>query len=216
MRSSRNLGFVVVVVMVTGVTPVLSSCTSSGEEEQRARAEPPSDRETAVSRVPEPVLAPEDLAVGSAKYEVHEISSASYVGRERLSAEVTTLETESARIVEAMMRAAVHVHRTNRFPDAVAVRLWEVWPPPELSQEEFDRLETSEEIRAYMRIRRAQRFEVYALDGCGWSGDPKPDRVRCDGPIWSFAAAELPAWILRDSPRVLSDPTANGWALRVW
>lgn len=163
-------------------------------------------------------LTAEELAAGSARFEVHEVSeSVSFSPRDhRVTAEVTTPETEPERVVEALMRAAVSVHRKNGSPFAVMVRLWETWPPPEHSQEEFAGLETGEEIEAYYRIRDALRYEVYALDGCGWSDNPPHGAIRCSGPVWTFEREELPAWILRDSPDVLTNPRANGWSLRVW
>ena len=142
------------------------------------------------------VLTPEELAAGSATYTIHEVNAAlSFTHRDRVAAEVTTPETEPDRVVEALMRAAIDVHRANGLPFAVMVRLWDTWPTTEVS---------------------AQRHEVYALDGCGWAGEPAAGRVRCDGPIWTLEVSEIPAWILRDSPGVLTDPRQNGWALRVW
>ncbi|MDE2879646.1 hypothetical protein [Candidatus Palauibacter soopunensis] len=135
--------------------------------------------------------------MGSARFEVHVISEPlSFPPRDhRVVAEVTTPETEPERVVEALMRAAVSVHRENGFPFAVMVRLWDGWP----NADTF-----------------AKRVEVYALDGCGWSDDPPRNSARCSGPVWTFERDELPAWILRDSPDVLTNPRANGWALRVW
>ncbi len=142
-------------------------------------------------------LTAEERAAGSARFEVHVISEPlSFPPRDhRVMAEVTTPETEPARVVEALMRAAVSVHRESGFPFAVMVRLWDGWP----NADSF-----------------AKRVEVYALDGCGWSNDPPRHAVRCSGPVWTFERDELPAWMLRDSPDVLTNPLANGWSLRVW
>ncbi len=157
-------------------------------------AEPTTTAEAAPPAFP---LTTEELAAGSARFEVHEVSeAASFPPRDhRVVAEVTTPETEPERVVEALMRAAFSVHRENGLPFAVMVRLWDAWP----NSDTF-----------------ANRVEVYALDGCGWSADPPRGAVRCSRPVWTLERDELPAWILRASSDVLTNPRANGWSLHIW
>lgn len=90
-------------------------------------AEPTTTAEAAPPAFP---LTTEELAAGSARFEVHEVSeAASFPPRDhRVVAEVTTPETEPERVVEALMRAAFSVHRENGLPFAVMVRLWDAWP----------------------------------------------------------------------------------------
>lgn len=165
-------------------------CTSPEDETERGAVS------SAAVESTETVLTPEELAAGAAGYTIHEVNPAvSFTRRNRVTAEVTTPETEPDRVVEALMRAAVDVHQANGLPAAVMVRLWDTWPT---------------------LARFTRRYEVYALDGCGWSGEPTAGRARCDGPIWTLEASEIPAWILRDSPGVLADPRQNGWALQIW
>ena len=164
--------------------------TGGRPDDTEAASAPTSDQGSG----PEDVLTPEDLVAGPAEYVIHEVSDFSFgIIRSRRAAEVTTPETDPLRVVEALMRAAIEVQLGNDLPDAVKVRMWEVWPPPpEPSQEDFDGWNT-EQMEAYFRQSSARRVITYAPDRCGWSGQ------ECDGTLWDgVTTEEMPAWMLRD------------------
>lgn len=169
-------------------------CGVERDEAPRAPERPPQPAESFVAEPPP----------DPARYTVHDIVDHSVgILRYRLTVEMTTPETDSTRIVEAMMRAALEVHSRYQ-PDVVGARLWRVWPPPpELSQEEFDVL-TADEMTTYFRQRWALRTVHYALDRCGWTGRD------CDRTLWDdVAPREMPKSLLKVCPRVMTEPC--GW-----
>lgn len=115
-----------------------------------------------------------------ARYFVHEIKDHSFgVIRSRLTVEMTTPETDSARVVEAMMRAALDVHSRHRA-DVVGVRLWVARPPPPFAV--------------------AKKTMDYAPDRCGWTGDD------CDRTLWDgVTPREMPEWLRGICPRVMTE-----------
>ena len=114
---------------------------------------------------PAPVPKPENT-IGSRTYTVAEEKDSSFGNvRSRVILEIESDDatTEHAQI-ETMMKAAVKRHRQD-WPDAVSVRYWKSY---EDDQNITNRL-------------------IYAVDGCGWSGDP------CTGEIWSdISRGEIP------------------------
>lgn len=91
-------------VLVVGVG-VLLGCS-------RPASEAPPETEPSTFALTE-----EERAAGPARFEVHEVSEPmSFPPRDhRVVAEVTTPETEPERVIEALMRAAVSVHRKAAF-----------------------------------------------------------------------------------------------------
>ena len=176
---------------------VLLACDGDRPGEAREEGGPPA----AAVPEPEPESEPE-LPPDPAQYTIHDVKDYSFgVIRDRLTIEMTTPETDSTRITEAMMRAALEVH-SHRSPDVVHVRRWEVWPvPPEPSQAVFDSW-TWERKETYLRQSAAIEYSVYyALDRCGWTGSD------CDGTVWDgISLGKVPAWIRKRCPQLLQRP----------
>ena len=159
---------------------------------------------------PGDVLTSEDLLAGSAEYVIHEVSDFSFgTIRSRISADVTTPETDPARVVEALMRAAMEIQLGGDMPDVVDVSLWEIWPRPEPpSQGEFEEWDAKQR-EDYLRQGVSIRSITYAPDRCGWTGEV------CDGTLWDdVTAQEMPAWMLRACPRIMERPC--GWWTPRW
>lgn len=116
--------------------------------------------------------------------------------RARLVVEITTGETATSRIMEAMMRTAMTIalERKNEYgdlPDVVQVGVLEAWPRPEFS--------------AYTHS------VYYAPDRCGWTGAER----ECDGRFWDpfigVTDEDIPEWIHAACDDVLRIPC--GWWL---
>lgn len=118
---------------------------------------------------PAPVPKPENT-IGSRTYTVAEEKNHSFGSiRSRVTLEIESenATTEQAQI-ETMMKAAVERHRQN-WPDAVSVRYWKSYKDDQIITNSLD----------------------YAVDGCGWAGDP------CTGEIWSDVfQGEIPAHLM--------------------
>ena len=117
-----------------------------------------------------------------AEFVIHEVVNAT-VGRTRIFAEVTTPETDSTRVMEALMAAATWLQEASGR-DAVTVRLWRAWPsdPP------------------------ITRSVDYAPDGCGWTGYECRDAIWDSGWGKDVTTEEMSARLLRECPHVMERP----------